>query len=241
LTSAAAFGGQERVTADRLLRREGHPLGVRRYYADPADEVAEDAAGTNRKWTFGVAAGALLVAGTFAAGALGLNGGTMPLAGENAPEHAPSAPGHGPNNPGDIGTPAVAAPPHGDRHEKAQPGKRSADEADGATAGGRHAAGSGGATGATGGSSNGSGGAGQAQSGGGQPATPAPAPAPAPAPNQGGLGQVVTPVTDTVGDVVAPVSDTVGGVLSPVTGVLSGGNQQPAMTMINPLGDLLGH
>jgi hypothetical protein len=37
-----------------------------------------------------------------------------------------------------------------------------------------------------------------------------------------------------------PVTDTVGGILSPVTGTLSGGGDQPAMTMINPLGDLLG-
>jgi hypothetical protein len=47
-------------------------------------------------------------------------------------------------------------------------------------------------------------------------------------------------VTDTVGDVTQPVTDTVGGILSPVTGALSGGGEQPAMTMINPLGDLLG-
>ena len=47
-------------------------------------------------------------------------------------------------------------------------------------------------------------------------------------------------MTDTVGDVTRPVTDTVGSVLSPVTGLLGGGGDQPAMTMINPLGDLLG-
>ncbi|MGH3760981.1 hypothetical protein, partial [Actinophytocola sp.] len=83
------------MSAERLLRREGHPLGVRRYYEDPAEKVVE-APASSRKWTFGVAAGTLLVAGTFAAGALGLNGSSLPVAGEHtAPEHAPSAPGNG--------------------------------------------------------------------------------------------------------------------------------------------------
>lgn len=247
MTSAAAYGGRDRVSAERLLRREGHPLGVRRYYADPADEEV-DAAATSRKWTFGVAAGALLVAGTFAAGALGLNGGSVPFAGENAPEHAPSAPGGGPGGgPGDIGTPAVAAPPHGDRDDNGQPAKESLGSRGGATGGvtggeqsGRPG-GAGGGSGATGGSADSERGA------GGGPATPAPAPQPAPAtpaPQPGGqagpVEQVVTPVTDTVGNVTEPVTDTVGGILSPVTGTLSGGGEQPAMTMIDPLGDLLG-
>jgi hypothetical protein len=227
LSYAATYGGRDEVPADRLLRREGHPLGVRRYY-EPADDSIEEAAGTSKKWTFGVAAGALLVAGTFAAGALGLNGATLPV-GENAPEHAPSAPGNGPSGegPSDIGTPAVAAPPHG---EADRPGgvERVADERG---TGARQADRPGGAA------------AGRGE--GGEHAAPAPAPAPqpapapAPAPRPGPVEQVVTPVTDTVGDVAKPVTDTVGGVLSPVTGTLTGGDQ-PAMTMIDPLGDLLG-
>jgi hypothetical protein len=221
-----------------LLRREGHPLGVRRYYEDPAETEALDA-GTHKKWTFGVAAGALLVAGTFAAGALGLNGAPLPLAAENAPEHAPSAPGHGPTGsqgPGDIGTPAVAAPPHGGHNQDV-----GADHADRAEDSAAHGA----RSGATGGSSQATGG----QTVGGQlavpappavPATPAPAPAPAPRQQPGTVAKVVKPVTDTVGKVTKPVTDTVGNVLSPVTGVLTGGGDQPALTMINPLGDLLG-
>jgi len=241
LTSAAAVGGRERVSASRLLRREGHPLGVPRYYEDPADEAAE-AAATTRKWTFGVAAGTLLVAGTFAAGALGLNGGTLPL--EDAGEHASAAPGQGhsngdsvgggPNGKHDIGTPAVAAPPHNDDHRETD---RFADRADrgGLAAGGQQ----------TGGSSGGIAGGGDAGRGeGGEHVAPAPAPAPAapetPAQRSGPVEKVVKPVTDTVGDVAKPVTDTVGGILSPVTGTLSGGGDQPAMTMIDPLGDLLG-
>jgi len=226
-----------------LLRREGHPLGVRRYYEDPAEEDAQ-AAGVHKKWTFGVAAGALLVAGTFAAGALGLNGTTLPLVGENAPEHAPSAPGHGPGNsqgPGDIGTPAVAAPPHGGHNQDVgKDGKDAADRADDSAARGGQQASAGGA-------SQSGGGAGGQQAAPAQPADPAtPAPAPAPSPAQaqqqpGVVEKVVKPVTDTVGNVTQPVTDTVGGILSPVTGVLSGGGEQPAMTMINPLGDLLGN
>ncbi|MGH3878603.1 MAG: hypothetical protein ACRDSK_16350 [Actinophytocola sp.] len=237
MTSAAAVGGRERVSASRLLRREGHPLGVPRYYEDPADEAAE-AAATTRKWTFGVAAGTLLVAGTFAAGALGLNGGTLPL--EDAGEHATAAPGQGhsnsdsagggPNGQHDIGTPAVAAPPHDDHRES----DRFAGQADrGGLAAGGQQAGNTDNTGGTGDSGRGE---------GGEHVAPAPAPAPpeTPAQRSGPVEKVVKPVTDTVGDVAKPVTDTVGGVLSPVTGTLSGGGDQPAMTMIDPLGDLLG-
>jgi len=99
----AAYGGHERVPAERQLRRD-HPLRLRKTYEDPA-EVEES--GSARKWTFGVAAGALLVAGTFAAGALGLNNGAAPLVDGFAPEHAPASPGQSPH---DIGGPAVAAP-----------------------------------------------------------------------------------------------------------------------------------
>ena len=82
-----------------------------------------------------------------------------------------------------------------------------------------------------------------------QPRAPAPAPAPQPAPpaqQQGPLGQVVTPVVDTVGDVLSPVTDVVGGILSPLSGSSAQTTTQspapagPALTMINPLGDLLG-
>jgi hypothetical protein len=227
LSYAAAVGGRESESADRLLRRDRSPLGVQRHY-EPADDSIEDAASVNRKWTFGVAAGALLVAGTFAAGALGLNGGALPVADENSPEHAPSAPGHGQHGSGggqgDIGTPAVAAPPHGERDTgTADRGPSGQDVG----ASGQQAS------------------AGSAQGGvaPAPPATPAPAPAPAPRPAEpapGPVEKVVQPVTDTVGNVTRPVTETVGGVLSPVTGTLTGGGDQPALTMIDPLGDLLG-
>jgi hypothetical protein len=212
-----------------------------------------------------VAAGALLVAGTFAAGALGLSSATAPFLGEQAPEHAPALPG---SDRDEIGGPAVAAPPERDQAER-----EDATRSDRSVAGlaengapatpvsdqgyqpptlgqGSGTVGGGGGTGAGGGGTG----------GGGQVEVPAPAPAPAPVPDpptqpewepqRGTLEKVITPVTDTVGDIVEPVTDTVGdvlepvtdtvsGVLSPVTGVLSGGDQ-PALTMINPLGDLLG-
>jgi hypothetical protein len=239
LSYAAAYRGRsESVSADRLLRREGHPLGVRRYYEDPADEDAQ-AAGVHKKWTFGVAAGALLVAGTFAAGALGLNGASLPLVGENAPDHAPSAPGHGPSGsqgPGDIGTPAVAAPPHGGHNQGA--GKDRADRAHDAAAQRAQS----GATGGSGPAAShpGAGGRQAVPTQPAAPATPAPAPSPEPQQQPGTIAKVVKPVTDTVGDVTRPVTDTVGDVLSPVTSVLTGGGNQPALTMIDPLGDLLG-
>jgi hypothetical protein len=245
LSYAAVYRGRsESVSADRLLRREGHPLGVKRYYEDPAEDEAQ-AAGVHKKWTFGVAAGALLVAGTFAAGALGLNGSSLPLAGENAPEHAPAAAGHGPSGsqgPGDIGTPAVAAPPHGGHNQGAggngNHGNAGGDATHGTAAYGGAQSGTGGAS-RSGGTGASGGHAVPAQPA--APATPAPAPSPAPAPRQPGpVEKVVKPVTDTVGDVTRPVTDTVGHVLSPVTGVLSGGGDQPALTMIDPLGDLLG-
>ena len=57
---------------------------------------------------------------------------------------------------------------------------------------------------------------------------------------------MLEPVTDTVGDVLSPVTDTVGGILSPITGSSTASTTSapapsgPALTMINPLGDLLG-
>lgn len=236
MSYAAAASGRESLRADRKLRSEAQALR-RRYFTDSEhplgvrsdDDPGAAAATVNRKWTFGVAAGALLVAGTFAAGALGLNSDALPGADESAgaPEHAPTAPGSGgPDGRGDIGTPAVAAPPHGD-HDTSRPADRDAVGRDG-----RGAAVSG---------QQAEGGAAQARPAPATPApAPAPAPSPAPAPGPGPVEQVVTPVTDTVGDVARPVTETVGGLVKPVTSTLTGGGEQPAMTMINPLGDLLG-
>ena len=253
MTYAGAYGRDERLPVDRLLRRENHPLGVRRQEATKiATEEAAEAASSNKRWTFGAAAGALLVAGTFAAGALGISGGATPIAG-SAPEHAPASPGH---NPGGS-SPVVGAPLPGkdDVKQKQQQDPRG-EQTTPASAGGPSA----GAPVASdtsadqGGSSQGSGG-----SAGGtsvetpapapkQPAPQQPAPAPAPAPEQGGggVGDVLKPVTDTVGDVLTPVTDTVGGILSPITGSSTASTTSaptpsgPALTMINPLGDLLG-
>jgi hypothetical protein len=247
LSYAAAYGGSESVSAKRSLRRdEDHPLGIRRHY-EPADDSVEEVGHVNKKWTFGVAAGALLVAGTFAAGALGLGSDALPTANQSgAPEHAPTAPGHSPEDPGDIGTPAVAAPPHGkgvDRGDSKAAASRHAAAARQAANSGVGASSQQGASGGTGSAGGTSGGTGATGGSGGSPAapaTPAPAPAPQPARQQGTVEKVVKPVTDTVGHVLKPVTDTVGGLLSPVTGTSSGGGDQPAMTMINPLGDLLG-
>lgn len=255
LTYAGAYGRDERLPVDRLLRRENHPLGVRRNEATKiATEEAAEAASSSKRWTFGAAAGALLVAGTFAAGALGISGGATPVAG-SAPEHAPASPGH---NPGGSG-PVVGSPSPGKDDAKQKQQDPRAEQTTPASAGGPAA----GApvtsdptgTGQGGGSDQGSGG-----SAGGtsvetpapapqQPAPQQPAPAPAPAPEQGGgggLGDVLEPVTDTVGDVLTPVTDTVGGILSPLTGSSTASTTSapapsgPALTMINPLGDLLG-
>ena len=251
MTYAGAYSGNERVPVDRLLQREGHPLGVRRDEATAvAVAEAEEAATSSRKWTFGVAAGALLMAGTFAAGALGITGGATPAA-NTAPEHAPAAPGHGPQG-GAPGAPVVGAPAPGQQQDpQQQETKPAAAGPDGATTATPR---DGSQVGYPGGGSGGTGG-----SGGGSavpaPQQPAPAPAPQPAPppappaqQQGPLGQVVTPVVDTVGDVLSPVTDIVGGILSPLSGGTQSTSQAttqsapagPALTMINPLGDLLG-
>ncbi|MGB3437474.1 MAG: hypothetical protein WBA97_01870 [Actinophytocola sp.] len=240
---------------DRLLRRENHPLGVRRSEATKiATEEAEEAASANKRWTFGAAAGALLVAGTFAAGALGISGGATPVAG-SAPEHAPASPGHNPGS----GSPVVGAPAPGKDDAKQKPQDARADQTTPASVGGP-AAGAPVAPGAgtdQGGSQSG-GSAGTSAPAPTQPVQQQPVPAPAPSPEQqGGLGGVVTPVTDVVGGVLTPVTDVVGGVLSPVTDLVGGvlspitgssaastqsapAPSGPALTMINPLGDLLG-
>ncbi|OLF15783.1 hypothetical protein [Actinophytocola xanthii] len=239
-------------------------MGLRKIYADPAEIDGEiDDAGA-RRWTFGVAAGALLVAGTFAAGALGLSSATAPFLGEQAPEHATASPGPDRD---EIGGAAVTAPPERDKTERKDTTRP--DQADGSVSEvarngstvtspadqGYQPPALGEGSGTVGGGNGGAGGGGGSGTGGGaggQAEQPAPAPAPDPPatpewePQRGTLEKVVAPVTDTVGavtdtvgDVVEPVTDTVGDVLSPVTGVLSGGDQ-PALTMINPLGDLLG-
>jgi hypothetical protein len=249
-----AYGRNEPMPVDRLLRREGHPLGIRRAEATAiATAEAEEAATSNKKWNFGVAAGALLVAGTFAAGALGISGGMTPLA-ESTPEHAPSAPGHNP-----TGGPVASAPehdqdrqhhqnPHQDQ-EHGQTTPASADSPTGAPAGqdgssqtdSRYRTGGSGTSGGSGGGT--STGTGGTNGGGGgstqapapqQPAPPAQQPAPPqqqPA-QQGPLGQIVTPIVDTVDDVLAPVTG-----LLPLSAPAPRG---PALTMINPLGGLLG-
>lgn len=255
MTYAGAYGSDDRLPVDRLLRRENHPLGVRRKEATKiATEEAAEAASSNKRWTLGAAAGALLVAGTVAAGALGISGGAAPVAG-SAPEHAPASPGQ---NPGGS-NPVVGAPSPAkdDTKQKQQDDPRN-EPTTPASAGGP-AAGTPVAPGTSadqGGSGQGSG----RSAGGTSVETPAPAPAPqqsapqqsapapAPAPeqNRGGLGGALEPVTDTVGDVLTPVTDTVGGILSPITGSSTASTTSapapsgPALTMINPLGDLLG-
>jgi hypothetical protein len=48
-------------------------------------------------------------------------------------------------------------------------------------------------------------------------------------------------VVDTVGDVLTPVTDVVGGILSPQSSTTaSTAPSGPALTLIDPLGDLLG-
>ena len=250
LTYAGAYGGDDRLPVDQLLRRENHPLGVRRSEATKiATEEAAEAASSNKRWTFGAAAGALLVAGTFAAGALGISGGATPAAG-SVPEHAPASPGHNPSGP------VVGAPAPGKDTEKQQKNDQrnqqtTPSSANGPAAGAPAAPADSGAEQSTGGQTGGT-------AGGTSVETPAPAPqqpapeqqAPAPAPEQpadsgsGGLGDVLTPVTDTVGDVLTPVTDVVGGVLSPLTGGTARTQSAPApsgpaLTMIDPLGDLL--
>lgn len=251
MTYAGSYGRNERVPVDRLLRREGHPLGVRREELGVRREEvtaiaaaeAEEAATSSKKWTFGVAAGALLMAGTFAAGALGITGGAAPLA-NTAPEHAPAAPGHVPG-----GGPAVGAPAPGQDNKQQQPQqdpRLQQTEPSSATP-------KGGVTsdrdlGSPTGSGERSGGGGTQTPAPQQPAPPVQQPAPQPAPpqqqQQGPLGQVLTPVVDTADDILSPVTDVVGGLLSPRSADTSAQRSAtpsgPALTMINPLGDLLG-
>ncbi len=259
MTYAGTYGRNERVPVDRLLRREGHPLGIRREdeLSSRRDEVtalaaaeAEENATANKKWTFGVAAGALLMAGTFAAGALGITGGAAPLAAGSAPEHAPAAPGHSPGS-----GPAVSAPAPGQddtqqapkqeqdpRNTQTEPSsadpKGGTNDRDLSAPTGEGARSGGGDTG------------GGLQTPAPQPApapAPQPQPAPQPAPQQpqrGPLGEVLAPVVDTADGILSPVTDVVGGLLGAQSADQStqraAAPSGPALTMINPLGDLLG-
>jgi len=249
LTYVGTYGGDDRLPVDRLLRRENHPLGVRRSEATKiATEEAAEAATSNKRWTFGAAAGALLVAGTFAAGALGISGGATPVAG-SAPEHAPASPGHNPSGP------VVGAPAPGQDTEKQQKNDQRNQQTTPSSANGpatnAPAAPADSGTDQSGGQTGGTADGTSVETPAPAPEQPAPEqPAPAPAPEQpsdsgGGLGDVLTPVTDTVGDVLTPVTDVVGGVLSPLTGGSTAKTQSapapsgPALTMIDPLGDLL--
>lgn len=227
----------------RPLRRDGHPLGVRRELIDEPEEVTAEA--SSRKWHFGVAAGALLVAGTFAAGALGLNGGSVPFAG-SAPEHAPAAPGNGPNEV--VPPPAQAPPPAEEGGDREQPVDPESTQPASTAPNGQNAP-------VQEAPAPGGGGTGGGGSGGGAPA-PAPAPDPAPQPDPqpqpqpqpdpgGGGGGLLDPITGAVGGVLDPITGAVGGILSPnsastTAAPASGAGDQPAMTMIDPLGDLLG-
>ncbi len=74
--------------------------------------------------------------------------------------------------------------------------------------------------------------------------SPQPQPQPQPQPNPGG-GGLLDPITGAVGGILDPITGAVGGILSPLSASTtaapaSGGGDQPALTMINPLGDLLG-
>jgi hypothetical protein len=238
-----------------MLRRENHPLGIRRAEATKAAFEETDSAHAQKRWTLGVAAGALLMAGTFAAGALGLHGGATPVAGA-APEHAPAAPGHDPGN----GAPVIGAPVPGKGHEQSPQGQQSTRDQEASpttpASAGSHSDGvpvvaNTGTSGASGSSGSNHGG-GDTQrtttpSGGtSTPTTQTPPPTTTtptqpstqtqePRNNGGLLG--------TVGDVLSPVTDVVGGILSPSstdsTATTKSAPAGPALTMINPLGDLL--
>lgn len=241
MTYAGAYGRNERVPVDRVLRREGHPLGVRRAEATKVATAEEQEASTNNKrWTLGAAAGALLVAGTFAAGALGLSGGATPTAG-TAPEHAPASPGH---TPADSGGPVIGAPTstQDDQQQSTEDQRQQQPQETTPSSADPRAGIPVQANPNTGGTSTG----GDSQrtttppsSTTTPPATTEPAPdTTTPAPEEdgdSGLG-------DVVGDVLDPVTDVVGGVLTPSSASAKSSTSAPAgpaLTLIDPLGDLL--
>jgi hypothetical protein len=246
-----------------MLRRDGHPLGVRRAEATKAaisDEEREETALSRKRWTLSIATGALLVAGTFA-GALGLHGDPANTAGA-APEHAPASPGHTPG-----GGPVVGAPVPGQSQDQQQPQQQQpqgqpdtkpAQPTTPSSAGGPQAE-----TPVAGGGSDSGSGSGQTGGtgrSGGDTSTPAPTPSPTPQQpptqeqppaqeqqpeqQQGPVGGLL----GTVGDVLSPVTGAVGGILSPnsaqtdstaATTSTKAAPSGPALTMIDPLGGLL--
>lgn len=260
MTYAGAYGRNERVPVDRMLRREGHPLGVRRAEATKAaisDEEREETALSRKRWTLSIATGALLVAGTFA-GALGLHGDPANTAGA-APEHAPASPGHTPG-----GGPVVGAPVPGQSQDQQQPQQQQpqgqpdtkpAQPTTPSSAGGPQAE----TPVAGGGSDSGSDQTGGTGRSGGETSTPAPTPSPTPQqpptqeqpPAQEQPEQQQGPVgglLGTVGDVLSPVTGAIGGILSPnsaqtdstaATTSTKAAPSGPALTMIDPLGGLL--
>lgn len=212
------------IPAAQLLRREGRPL------SDPEPEPsAEDQPGQRRR-VLGMAAGALLAAGTLA-GALGL-GNSGPV-GEQANAAEPATSDMGLGTPADSSTADSGKPakvktkvkPAAQVKERTAPkpsksGKESSDTA-AAPSGTQDRVQQ------------------PTQPRQDAPTQPAPTPPKEKQPDSGSVGGVLTPVTDTVNDTVGgvtdTVNDTVGGVTDTVDDVL-----QPALTMIDPLGDLLG-
>jgi hypothetical protein len=241
VTYAGAYGRNERVPVDRVLRREGHPLGVRRAEATKVATAEEQEASTNHKrWTLGAAAGALLVAGTFAAGALGLSGGATPTAG-SAPEHAPASPGH---TPADSG-PVIGAPTstQDDQQQSTEDQQQQPQETTPSSVNPRADVPVQ-ANPNTGGTSSGGGDSQRTTTPGSSTTTPPATTEPAP--------ETTTPTTpeedegsglgDVVGDVLDPVTDVVGGVLTPSSASTTSSSSTPAgpaLTLIDPLGDLL--
>jgi hypothetical protein len=256
VTYAGLYGGNDGLPVDRVLRREGHPLGVRRAEATRAAIEEPETSASHKRWTLGVAAGALLMAGTFAAGALGLHGGAAPVAG-SAPEHAPAAPGHAPEGGGPVA--GAPAPGQSDQRQQSRPGEQQAQPTTPASAGTNAQGtpvvpntGTGGTGANSGGASNQRGSA--PSTGTSTPApgtgtsTPAPEPTTPPASGSGSgsdSGSDDGGLLGTVGDVLSPVTGAVGDILSPSsasttsTASTKSAPAGPALTMINPLGDLL--
>ena len=176
MTYAGEYGRDEVVPVDWILHREWvlardrHPLGVRRAEATriaTADLEAE-ASSNHLRWALGVAAGALLVAGTFAAGSLGGASGPTNTA-NSVPEPVLASLGR-------LSAPdPVVEAPAPEQVSEQQPQQNQPSQETSPASTGSH------------------GGAPVAPDpgAGSQPATPVPAPAPAPAPapsNQWGSG-----------------------------------------------------
>ena len=257
MTYAGAYGRNERVPIDRMLRREGHPLGVRRAEATKAAtaEEREESALARKRWTLGVATGALLVAGTFAAGALGLHGGAANDTAGSIPDYTPASPGHTPGSGPVAGAPAPGQTDQQQQPPKDQPKQQPTTPTTPASAGGPQAG-----TPVTGGSGSGTDQSGGTQRSGGTstpaPTTPSTPPASQPAPEQPAPPTQEEPqqqgpvggLLGTVGDVLSPVTGAVGGILSPnsaqtdnvATTSTKTAPSGPALAMIDPLGGLLG-